>query len=259
MPLPRWTPRGAGPERADSLSAAPPTRRPGTSRTSASARCERFEASHLQRERHAASHVARQRVGRRDVDALAREHFGDVAQQSLPVGRFEHDVDRKHLVARRAPVGGDKALGLARAKPRDGRAARAVDRHALAARDEADDAVGRRRLAAAREHRHQPVDAERRGCRCPPPPPCSARRSPGSASFGRSVRASGCTTRLDRSLDLPRVELLAPDRGEEIVGLLEARLFRDRVEIDRRRAGARELALDRPRGRARAFPRAAAP
>ena len=97
-----------------------PQRRPAlntplTSFTSASARRERVEALHLERERHPRRAVARQRVGRGDVDLLAREDLGDVAQQALPVHRLDHDVDREHFVARLAPV---RRRSAARARAR---------------------------------------------------------------------------------------------------------------------------------------------
>src|SRR5690348_18186982 len=104
--------------------------------------------------------MTRLRVDRRDVDLLARQELGNVAQQPLPVGRLDHDVDREELLAWRAPAGFDEALGLAARDPRDVRARRAMDRDSLAARDEADDRIRRRRLAAARESGQQPVDAD---------------------------------------------------------------------------------------------------
>ena len=69
---------------------------------------------------------------------------------------------------------------------------------------------------------------------------CRARPGSGSAAGDRGRLHD----RLDRGLDLPRVDLVAADGGEELVRALEAGLRGDRVEIDRRRAGARELALD---------------
>src|SRR5207253_4955486 len=51
-------------------------------------------------------------------------------------------------------------LGFAGVYSRNVRAARAMDRHALAAGDKADDGIGWRRLAAACKAGHQPIDAD---------------------------------------------------------------------------------------------------
>ena len=89
-------PAARGPcSRARAATAVRRSARPCTSRTSASARLERVEAPHLERERHPRRAVAGERVRRGDVDPLAREDLGDVAQQALPVHRLEHDVDRE--------------------------------------------------------------------------------------------------------------------------------------------------------------------
>ncbi len=77
------------------------------------------DALDLERERHPRLVLAGHGVDGDDVDLLAREQLRQVAQQPLPVARLDQDVDREHLLARRAPVGVDQALGFARAYPRD--------------------------------------------------------------------------------------------------------------------------------------------
>ena len=104
--------------------------------------------------------LARLRVHRRDVDLLARQELRQVAQQSLPIARLDDDVDREQLIARRTPVRLDQPLRFARADPADVRARGAMNRDAFAPRDEADDRIRRRRLAAARETRQQAIDAD---------------------------------------------------------------------------------------------------
>ena len=104
---------------------------------------------------------------------------------------------------------------------------------------------GRRGLAAAREHGHQPIDTKDAD---------AAARAGGlalaqEAGFGfllrlRLLRGGRLHDRPDRRLDLPRVQFLAPYRGKEVVGLLEAGFRGNRIEVHRRRAGAGELALD---------------
>src|SRR5919201_3164572 len=104
--------------------------------------------------------VTRLRVHGGDIDLLARQQLRDVAQQALSIARLDDDVDRKYLLALRAPIGVDQSLRLAAANARHVGARCAVDRDALAARDEADDRVGRRRLAAARKAGQQAIDTD---------------------------------------------------------------------------------------------------
>ena len=61
---------------------------------------------------------------------------------------------------------------------------------------------------------------------------------------GAGCAAAGCATRVDRRLHLLAVDLVARERGEQILGLRETRLGRERLELERRLAQARELALD---------------
>ena len=92
---------------------------PRTSRTSASAR---QSASRLFTSSVNAIRVALLRVSvfdRGDVDPLAREDFGDVAQQSLAVHRFEHDVDRE--TPRRAARPNRRRSGAPGSRARDAR------------------------------------------------------------------------------------------------------------------------------------------
>src|SRR6188472_1227299 len=58
----------------------------------------------LERERHPRLVMARLRVHRRHVDLFPGQQLGKVAQQPLTVGRLDDDVDRKKLLARRAPI-----------------------------------------------------------------------------------------------------------------------------------------------------------
>ena len=90
--------------------------------------------------------LARLRVHRSDVDLLARQELRQVAQQSLPIARLDDDVHREQLIARRTPVRLDQPLRFARADPAHVRARGAVNRDALAPRDEADEASDRQGL-----------------------------------------------------------------------------------------------------------------
>ena len=85
------------------------------------------QAAHLERETHPRLEVLGQGLDRGDIDLLAREDFGDIAQQSLAIHRVDDDIDRKDFVPWRAPVGGDEPLGLAFAQAFDVAAALAMD------------------------------------------------------------------------------------------------------------------------------------
>src|SRR5690242_1522942 len=109
------------------------------------------DALDFERERHPRLMLARLRIHSRDVDLLARQQFGNVAQQSLAIASLDDDVDRKELIARGTPIGFDQPLRLSRANACDVRTFGPMDRDPLAARDETDDRVGWRGLAASRE------------------------------------------------------------------------------------------------------------
>ena len=106
------------------------------------------------------------------------------------------------------------------------RAVLAVDRDALAARDEADD---RRRAAPACSSARDASSAGRRrrpGCRWPTPVARLCRVSTSGSASARSAPPRRLHHRADRGLDLAQVDLVARDRREEIVGLGEPGLGR---------------------------------
>src|SRR5690349_24137514 len=100
-----------------------------------------------------------------------------------------------------------------------------MDRDALAARDEADDRVRRRRLAAARESGQQTIDADDEN---PVAAVGSAAASHDEFRLGGSGRRKRLRERRDRGLHLAAVDLVAREWREEIVGAREPRLRRDR-------------------------------
>ena len=100
------------------------------------------------------------RADRDDIDLLAQEHVRDIAQQALPVVGVNHDVHREDLARLLPPGRIDHPLGVHGLHVGEVRAVGAVDRNALAARHEADDGIGRRRLAAAGEVGQQLVDTD---------------------------------------------------------------------------------------------------
>ena len=116
-----------------------------------------------------------------------------------------------------------------------------MNRDTLAPGDEADDRVGRRRLAAAREPRHQPIDTDDEYAAAPRAGLALARDD--LRLCRRRFRVRRLRDRLDGRMHLPRVDVVARVCREELVQLAEARLRRDRVELQRRLAMAREIAL----------------
>ena len=186
--------------------------------------------------------LPRLRVDGGHVDLLAREELRNVAQQSLAIARLDDDVDRKQLVARRAPIGLDQPLRLARADAPDVRTGGAMDRDPLAARDEAHDRVGGRGLAASREPRQQPVHADDENAVAAAGGTAAPHDDLGLGA--RRRRRGGLRDGRDRGLHLPAVDLVAGERGEEILGFREAGLRGHRVELERGLPEARELALD---------------
>src|SRR5262249_19889794 len=156
------------------------------------------------RKRHARLEVPGERVHRSNVDLLARENLGEIAQQPLAVHGIDDDVDREYLVAAYAPIGADQSFGLSLLHARDVAAALSVDGDALAAGDEADDRIGRRWLAAACEPGHQAIYADDQDAAAGARRPALARQHR-FVSCGR--RGSRLGKRVNRSLHLPRVEL----------------------------------------------------
>ena len=96
-----------------------------------------------------------------DVGVDVGDLRADRGQQPLPVldlHRQPHGVARAASRRRLVPLDVDAALGVVQ-QVDDVRAGRGVDRHALAARDVADDLLAADRIAAARAEHHQVVDA----------------------------------------------------------------------------------------------------
>ena len=125
-------------------------------------------------------------------------------------------IDRRACrPARRAPLDLDHALRR-RARPSRGSCcsrARWIA-HALAARDEAADRVGRRRLAAARQLRQQRIDADHQHA-------ALGRLSPARERFAAAITSSGVRRRLGRAqqrLDVAQRELVLADHLEQVVG-----------------------------------------
>jgi hypothetical protein len=130
-----------------------------------------------------------------------------------------------------------------------------VNGDALAASDEAQERVRRRRLAAAREAGHQAVDADDEySAACP----FSLAAVGDHRFFGPGgKRFIGLACRVDGLLQRSRVDLRTRDRREKIVQLGNAGFVGDRFEIDRRhpRCSSRSTTNVRERW----SPRAAAP
>src|SRR5436305_1487441 len=102
----------------------------------------------LRRELHSSDTLARQRLHTRDVDLFARKHFGNIAQQALPVDRLHLDVHGIHGIAALAPLRLDHPLGVSRRQLLERVAVASMDRHTPTTSHEANDIVRRRRLAA---------------------------------------------------------------------------------------------------------------
>ena len=166
--------------------------------------------------------ACRLRVKRVDgghVDLLAREAFPR-CRATAPGGRTASTTMSTGNTSSRelAPLGVDQALRLAVRDARDVRAVAAMDRDALAARDEADDRIGRRGLAAARERGHQPVDADDQDAAAGSPAlrwrvddfglGARRRRRPRPARARRGSLPARCL----------RVDLVARQRREQLVG-----------------------------------------
>ena len=102
-----------------------------------------------------------------DVDLRLRDDLGDVAEEARPVVRLDADRDRVGLRRRGLPLHVDEPADLALVEHR--RAGAEVDRHALAAGDEALDRVAGDRVAALGEPDEEvphPLDADAAGaCR----------------------------------------------------------------------------------------------
>src|SRR5206468_263873 len=128
------------------------------------------------------------------------------------------------------------------AHARDVAAALAVDRDALAARDEADDRVGRRRLAAARETGHQPIDADDENAAARARRLALARDD--AFLFRARRQCFGSADRADGLLQGAQVDLGARHGCEEVIDLRVSRLGGDRFELERGHARTRKLALD---------------
>src|SRR5258706_5540912 len=180
----------------------------------------------LEAEAHARKVVAALRAHRGDVDALARQRFADIAQQSLSVGRRDQDIHRIAAVRFPAPLGFDQALGAALGEALQAHAVFAVHRNALAARDEAAHRIRRHRLAAPGELRHEAVDADDQDAAV-------------TGGFGLRSRGLYCsfsvrnqTTEVaQHPLQLAQGHLVARDRREKLITLPEAEFLRDLVEV----------------------------
>ena len=104
-----------------------------------------------------------------------------------------------------------------------------MDRHALAAGDEADDGIGRRRLAAASKAGHQPIDADDEN---------AAARAAGAAFLRDDFRCLDrrgldVCDRLDCGLHVLRVDVVTRERRKEFFELRKSRFCRDGVELQR--------------------------
>src|SRR6185295_14915293 len=109
-------------------------------------------------EAHESELVAALRAHGGDVDLFASQRIPDVAQQAAPVGGGDRHLDGVAALAL-APVRVDHALRLALGEALEARAILAMHRHAFTACDETANGIGRHRLAAAGELRHQALHA----------------------------------------------------------------------------------------------------
>src|SRR5207237_5937257 len=163
---------------------------------------------------------------RADVDLLARKGVAYVAQKPPAIGRRHGHVYRigAHGVA---PLRVDQALGLRLGEALQAWAVLPVHRDALTARDEAADRIGRHRLAAFGELRHQAVDTADGEHAA-----ALRRRRPlrraSAGEFGLRPRTSSriCQMRVPElaqgGLELAQVDLVARYGDEKIFRLLEA-------------------------------------
>ena len=181
--------------------------------------------------------AVRLRRGRRHVDALAREHLRDVAQQPGAVERLDHRRPTGNVAPAASPHSARHQRS--RIEPLHVRAIGAMHAHAAAARDEADDGVRRRGLAALRGQGEQLVDADDQ----------HAARSARRATCARAAAAlSGARLGARRAATHPAAASArsrrAPISDRKSLSLLEAHVRGELVEVERGHAVALQLLLE---------------
>ena len=241
-------------------SVATPTARPSRRATCASARLSssRLRTSSVNAIR--ASMLLGQRVDRGDVDLLAREDLRDVAQQALAIHRLDDDVDREHLVARRAPVRRRSAAPAARARMRA--RLRSDARWIVTPLPRVTKPTIGSGGAGLQQRARPVISRSTPTTRMPPPAPAAG--SCASATSGFGSRCGAARRRLRASAwiavcDLARLISSRATAAKKSSSFAKPALAATRVEVQRRRARRARARARRSRVPGRASPRAAAP
>src|SRR5690606_24553537 len=201
------------------------------------------QAGNLDGQRHQRGVVflVAQGVDRQHVDLLIEQQLRHVAQQAGTVVGADDDLRRVGLDRYRAPADLDDAVRLAAFQMQHRRAVLAVDAHAAALGDVADDGVAGQRLAAAGHLGQQIADALDLDVAAP----AGARHLGGAAS--RDQLQLGIAIRLDQLLSLVdqmcEAYVAGTQGGEHVLHRLEVGALDQFLVIDADDVQAGQLAL----------------